>query len=407
MLRRTFCCWNVALQTARSAWKSDVATLVEEKKQTAAERQRQRIARVRDERDYTPVEKVFPEYAAGDAASDGGSTSAMPEQQSAPKAAAAPSPAAPAATAVATQPADAHAVRVAVVGPPNAGKSSLVNSLVSAHVSATARASGTTKRNTIAVATAGNTQMRFIDTPGMFVPGGFAANRAKHRYDATTAYAAFDSLMAADVALLCLNGSERHIEPDDVGIARKVRDMCARREVPLVLAVTKMDLVNRVSLQGQQRYRHFRTSVANTGIEFVNTFETSAKSFSGVLEVKDFVSLYGKPGSWLHYRDESTALSPPMRAEEALREALQRHMPVGLVPLLTPRIVGWTKRKRATELYIEVFAARPTAMAVFYQSVAAISDHFNQRLSYELNTKITVVFHVLVAPGGIRDVRSR
>ena len=366
---------------AREQWAAEVNKFLEDKKRSALDAHRERMKRIREARDFTPVEEAFPKLKERP----------ISEMQGLK------------AQRVTSQPPDAHVVRTAIVGPPNAGKSSLVNSLVTTHVAATASKAGTTIRNKAAFTTIGNTQISFIDTPGMFVPRRTAANPVKFAAPAATAYEAFDSLMRADVAIFAFCADNRQIDPDDVGILRKVRDMCVRRDMPMALAITKYDLVRNKGNLVQKRYNHLRDRIDEAGVSFADSFETSAKTFYGVVELKDFIARYAKPGDWSMYRTEAHDMLPPERAVDAINEALMRHVtPATLVNSMNHKVVGWTRRERHTEVFVEVFLPSTFALRCFYSALGAVNDHAQERLSYDLNMRIKLVFQAYVAPGGVR-----
>jgi GTPase len=372
----------VPMTKAREQWTAEVNKFVEDKKKSALEGHRARMSRIRESRDFTPVDVAFPKLRDA-AVSELKGDAARP--------------------AVANQPADAHVVRTAIIGTPNAGKSSLVNSLVTTHVAATANKAGTTVRNKAAFATVGNTQISFIDTPGMFVPRRTAANPVKFDAPAASAYEAFDSLMRADVAIFAFCADNRQIDPDDVGILRKVRDMCVRRDMPLALAITKYDLVKNKGDLAQKRYMHLRDRIDEVGVDFADSFETSAKTFFGIVELKDFISRYAKPGPWAMYRTEAHDMLPPERAVSAINEALMRHVtPTVVVHQMSYKVVGWTRRQQHTEVFVEVFMPSTFALRAFYSALGAVNDHAQERLSYDLNMRIKLVFQAYVAPGGVR-----
>ena len=366
-------------------WQGDVNKVLENKQPGASTALRDRKAAVQRDRDFTPVEQAFPKLR------EKKYPTAVRQRVLAE-----------------AQPADPHVVRAAIVGPPNAGKSTLLNSLVTQHVAATSERAGTTVHNSSAYTTVGNTQIRFIDTPGMFVPKHSSANPITYTAPAGASYEAFDSLMAADVAVFAYSGEKRHIDPDDVGILRKVRDMCVRRDMPLALAITKYDVVKGRKASFAARYSHLRASIDEAGVDFAQTFETSARSYYGVLELKDFMARYARSGEWLKYRGEASDMLPPEVAREMINEAIMRHVDAdGLVRKISFQIVGWTRRRDHTEVYIEVFVPSTVVMAVFYKHLPAVVDHLKARLSYALNARMTPLFEVLVSPGGMRpDARA-
>src|ERR1700761_9153032 len=121
---------------------------------------------------------------------------------------------------------------VAVIGAPNAGKSTLVNALVGQKVAIVSPKAQTTRARLMGIAIHDQAQILLVDTPGIFAP--------KRRLDRAMVAAAWTGAQDADLILLVIDASER--------IRDEVLQGLDKREQPLILALNKVDLVKKPEL---------------------------------------------------------------------------------------------------------------------------------------------------------------
>jgi GTP-binding protein Era len=213
---------------------------------------------------------------------------------------------------------------VAIVGPTNAGKSTLLNRLVGAKVAIVSHKVQTTRTRITAIAIAGDAQLIFVDTPGIFQP--------KRRLDRAMIAAAWAGADDADVVVLLIDAKRGM---DDAARATIERLKESRR--PIILALNKVDLVR------PERLLEL-TSAFNALLPFAATYMISALSGDGVDDLKADLAARLPPGPW-HYPEDQLA-DVPMRqlAAEITREKIFERLHQELPYHSTVETEKWTER---------------------------------------------------------------
>ena len=217
---------------------------------------------------------------------------------------------------------------VALIGEPNAGKSTLLNRMVGAKVSIVTHKVQTTRARIRGVAMEGDSQIVFVDTPGLFQP--------RRRLDRAMVAAAWGGAADADVVVLLVEahrgvteGVERILEGlGDIGKGRKV-----------ALAINKIDRVEAPVLLGL-------TKDLNDRYPFAETFMISAERGHGVDALRDMAGRANCPkGPWLYPEDQIADLPMRMIAAEMTREKLTLRLHQELPYQLTVETENWEERK--------------------------------------------------------------
>ena len=192
---------------------------------------------------------------------------------------------------------------IAVAGAPNAGKSTLVNALVGAKVTIVSPKVQTTRSRVLGIAMAGQSQLLFIDTPGIF-------QDPKRKLERAMVKAAWSGIGDADFVALVID-AERGLDRESAAIIERLATLSA----PRLLVLNKVDLVKRPELLGL-------TAKLNEMIPFDATFMVSALSGDGVEVLRADLAGRVPEGPW-HYPEDQTA-DLPMRqlAAELTREQL-------------------------------------------------------------------------------------
>lgn len=191
---------------------------------------------------------------------------------------------------------------IALVGAPNAGKSTLLNSLVGTKVSIVTHKAQTTRAQIRGVVTTGTAQMIFIDTPGIFAP--------KRRLDRAMVNSAWTGAGDADFVAFIVD-AERGITPELEALIEGLSNI----RHPKILVLNKIDSVKRESLLAL-------SETLNKRLEFEQTFMISALNGDGV---QDFLAWSAKRvplGPWHFPEDQLTDLSLALTAAEVTREKL-------------------------------------------------------------------------------------
>jgi len=191
---------------------------------------------------------------------------------------------------------------VALVGAPNAGKSTLLNSLVGTKVSIVTHKAQTTRAQIRGVVTEGDTQIVFMDTPGIFAP--------KRRLDKAMVQAAWSGAGDADVVAFIVDAIK--------GITPEIESLLeglANVRHPKVLVLNKVDAVKPESLLAL-------SAKLNEAVQFESTFMVSALKGSGVADFLDWCIKRMPLGPWHFPEDQLTDLTLALTAAEVTREKL-------------------------------------------------------------------------------------
>ena len=195
-----------------------------------------------------------------------------------------------------------HSGFVALIGAPNAGKSTLVNQLVGAKVSIVTHKVQTTRAIVRGIATHDNAQIVFVDTPGIFKP--------RRRLDTAMVTTAWGGAKDADIVLVLID-AERGIKGDADALLDKVETA----PQPKVLILNKVDRVKPETLLAL-------AEAANARVEFQRTFMVSALTGSGCKDLLDYLAQALPEGPWYYPEDQISDLPMRQLAAEITREKL-------------------------------------------------------------------------------------
>jgi GTPase len=191
---------------------------------------------------------------------------------------------------------------VALIGAPNAGKSTLINWLVGTKVSIVSRKVQTTRNSVRGIALEGKAQIVFVDTPGIFAP--------KRRLDRAMVAAAWSSTGDADVAALLVD-VRRGIDAEVEAILGRLPQIAAKK----ILVLNKIDTVE------PQRLLELATRL-NDVLPFAQTFMISALRGHGVPKFKQELATLMPPGPWLYPEDQISDMPLRLLAAEITREKI-------------------------------------------------------------------------------------
>ena len=198
--------------------------------------------------------------------------------------------------------ADARCGFVALIGAPNAGKSTLLNQLVGAKVSIVSRKVQTTRALVRGIAIEGNAQVIFVDTPGIFAP--------KRRLDRAMVTSAWGGAGDADMVALLIDARKGVDEEVDAILSR-----LGEVKAPKALVLNKIDLIPRERLLAL-------AAQINERMAFAETFMVSALNGDGVARLREVLATRMRPGPWLYPEDQVSDAPLRMLAAEITREKL-------------------------------------------------------------------------------------
>lgn len=216
---------------------------------------------------------------------------------------------------------------VALIGEPNAGKSTLLNRMVGAKVSIVTHKVQTTRARIRGVCMAGQSQIVFVDTPGIFRP--------RRRLDRSMVKAAWGGAADADIVVLLVE-AHRGLTEGVQAIIGRLRDEMPRGK-PVALAINKIDRVKaEVLLALAQKM--------NEAFPFARTFMISAERGHGVEDLKDWLAGELPEGPWYYPEDQLADLPVRMIAAEMTREKLTLRLHEELPYQLTVETEKWEER---------------------------------------------------------------
>ena len=272
---------------------------------------------------------------------------------------------------------------VAVIGAPNAGKSTLVNALVGQKVAIVSAKAQTTRARLMGIALQGKTQVLLVDTPGIFEP--------KRRLDRAMVAAAWGGAGDADLILLVVDadgGLNRQVE--------KIVESLQQREHPLWIALNKVDIVKKPNL--------LTLSVALT--ERLNpdkVFMISAAQGDGVPDLKDALAEAMPEGPWLYPEDEVSDATDRMIAAEITREQLYNQLHQELPYASAIETESWEDREDgSTVIHQQIFVERDSQKAIVIgkggSRLRTIGERARAEISEHLGRTVHLFLHVKVNP---------
>ncbi|NNE52357.1 MAG: GTPase Era [Sulfitobacter sp.] len=279
---------------------------------------------------------------------------------------------------------------VALIGEPNAGKSTLLNRMVGAKVSIVTHKVQTTRARIRGVAMEGESQIVFVDTPGLFKP--------RRRLDRAMVAAAWGGAADADIIVLLVEahrgvteGVERILEGlADIGEGRKV-----------ALAINKIDRVEAPVLLGL-------TKDLNDRYPFVETFMISAEKGHGVEALRGWLAQELPEGPWLYPEDQIADLPMRMIAAEMTREKLTLRLHQELPYQLTVETENWEERKDGSAridqlVYVMRDGHKGIVLGHKGETIKAVSKAAREELEEFLGRKVHLFLQVKVRPNWLEE----
>ena len=270
---------------------------------------------------------------------------------------------------------------VAVIGAPNAGKSTLVNQLVGQKVAITSAKAQTTRARLLGIALAGEAQIILADTPGIFAP--------KRRLDRAMVSAAWEGAHAADAILLVVDPikQRRHeLEP--------LLDGLKDRPEKKLLVLNKVDASKKEPLL---ELAQDLTAKA----EFAEVYFVSALTGDGVSELKAHLASLMPEGPWHYPEDQVSDASERLLATEITREQLYRQLHEELPYDSAVRRESYEVRKDGSvEIHQQIVIGRDSQKSIVLgkrgMRIKAIGEEARKELSAILGVPVHLYLHVKV-----------
>jgi len=286
-------------------------------------------------------------------------------------------------------PAEIRAGFVAVIGAPNAGKSTLVNRLTGTKVSIVSPKVQTTRTRVLGIRIQGPIQIAFIDTPGMFKP--------RRRLDRAMVAAAWGGAEEADRILL-LADAVRGFDDDTVAIIRKLKETGKKN---VILALNKVDIADKPKLLALADQLHKEDI-------FSDVFMISAETGSGVDDLAQFLGGQMPRGPWLFPEDQVSDMPERMLAAEIVREQLYHQLRQELPYKATVETESWQNRKDGSVrieqvIYVERESQRSIVLGRQGARIRAIGEAARRELEKTLERRVHLFLFVKVREGWGED----
>ncbi|MEP3233781.1 MAG: GTPase Era [Hyphomicrobiales bacterium] len=277
---------------------------------------------------------------------------------------------------------------VALIGAPNAGKSTLLNRLVGGKVSIVSHKVQTTRALVRGIMAHEKTQIIFVDTPGLFQP--------KRRLDRAMVNKAWDGAGDSDVVALLID-AQKGVREDEERILANLKD----RKQKVILLLNKIDMVKRESLLAL-------VEKISAEVEFQQTFMISAAKGDGCEDLLDYLAKEMAVGPWLYPEDQMSDLPMRQLAAEITREKLFERLHQELPYSLTVETESW-KELKGGDVRVEqtVFVQRDSHKKILLgkggQTVKAVSQSARKELQEMLEQKIHLFLFVKVREKWLDD----
>jgi GTP-binding protein Era len=288
--------------------------------------------------------------------------------------------------------AEQHCAVVAVLGAPNAGKSTLVNRLVGAKVAAVTQKVQTTRALVRAIAMRGDTQLVLIDTPGVFAP--------KRRLDRAMVAAAWSALEGADAIVHVvdapahasgkLSGADGRAVEDSDRIAKKLKEL----GLASILALNKVDAISRPELLAMT------SKLVEQGL-YTDVFMIAAKTGDGVEDLARVLTERAPEGPWLFPEDQIMDAPARVLAAEITREKAFLRLHEELPYELTVETDAWEERKDGSAkidqtIYVARESQRKIAIGAKGATIKTIGELARKEMEAAFDRRVHLFLHVKV-----------
>ncbi|MCA3630689.1 MAG: GTPase Era [Methylobacterium sp.] len=270
---------------------------------------------------------------------------------------------------------------VALIGAPNAGKSTLLNALVGAKISIVSRKVQTTRTQVRGIAIAGQAQIVFVDTPGIFRP--------KRRLETAMVSSAWGGAADADVVAVLVDVTRHQDEAQEAVLARleEIRQ-------PKILILNKIDLLGREELLAIAQ-------TLNQRAKFEATFMISALTGSGVKDILADLARRLPKGPWLYPEDEISDAPLRFLAAEITREKIFERLHDELPYRSTVETESWKVLKNGEVrveqvIYVERESQRKIMLGEKGRTIKAIGSAARAEIAEAAETRVHLFLFVKV-----------
>lgn len=274
---------------------------------------------------------------------------------------------------------------IAIIGATNAGKSTLVNTLVGAKVTIVSHKVQTTRMPIRGIAIEGDSQLVFIDTPGIFTP--------KRRLDRAMVDSAWGGAKDADVVALLVD-AVRGIDDDVENILSTLKS----RKTPDVLILNKVDLVDE-----KDKLLALVTKLTEQ-VPFKEVFMISATQGDGVADLKRHLAKSVPAGPWHYPEDDISDVPMRLLAAEITRERIYKYLHQELPYAITVETLDWKEFKNGSvrieqTIFVERDGQKRIVLGKGGETIKRISSESRNELSAIVGHPVHLFLFVKVRSG--------
>ena len=269
-----------------------------------------------------------------------------------------------------------HFAFVAILGAPNAGKSTLVNELVGSKVSIVSPKVQTTRARIRGILVEGNTELVLVDTPGIFKP-----SRRLDRAMVATAWAEADE---SDLRVLIVD-SEKGIDKN----TRSIIDNLKKNKQKVILVLNKIDLVKKEKLLPL-------IAELNKYPIFTETFLISAKTGENTGELKKYLLSRAPKGLWMFPEDQLSDLPNRLFAAEITREKLFMHLAQELPYTLAVETTLFQEQKNGIRIEQTIYVERTGQRSIILGKNGAMIKKIGSAARFELSKLLDAPVHLFL-----------
>lgn len=280
---------------------------------------------------------------------------------------------------------------VALIGEPNAGKSTLTNAMVGAKVSIVTHKVQTTRARIRGVAMQGDSQLVLVDTPGLFRP--------RRNLDRAMVKAAWSGAADADIVVLLIEAHRGKTDGVDAILAALNERNVEGQKV--ALAINKIDRIPRDRLLAL-------TAEMSKEFDFAQIFMVSAEKGYGVDDLKVWLAGRVPEGPWMYPEDQIADLPLRMIAAEITREKLTLRLHQELPYQLTVETESWEERKDGSVridqlIYVMRDGHKGIALGPKGETIKAVSMAAREELTEFLGRKVHLFLQIKVRPNWLDE----
>lgn len=266
----------------------------------------------------------------------------------------------------------------ALVGAPNAGKSTLLNTLVGGKVSIVTPKVQTTRARIMGIGGEGQTQIVYIDTPGIFEP--------RRRLDRAMVAAAWQGSTDADKVLLLVDVSASRLDQNTLSIIENLK----KSERPTALVLNKVDLIDPVKLLPL-------TEKLTAMMDFEQVFMISASLDKGVDAIRAWLAQAMPEGPWLYPEDQLADMTERLLAAEITREVLFLRLHKELPYASTVETEKWTDNPDGSVRIDQViYVQRDSQKAIILGKRGSMIKNLGQAARFELEKQLERKVHLFL-----------